>query len=67
MYELIIKQQYFFCSATIKDIVRRFKKNEERGFDQFASKIAIQINENHPSISIIELLRILIDNEGLTL
>jgi len=65
--ELIIKQQYFFCAATIKDIIRRYKKNNGNNFEIFASKIAIQLNDAHPAIGIIELLRVLIDEEGLNL
>lgn len=59
--ELRLKQQYFFCSATIQDVMRRFLK-KERTWDELPSKIAIQLNDTHPSIAIPELLRILVDN-----
>jgi starch phosphorylase len=65
--ENIIKQQYFFCAATIKDIVRRYKKKHPQNFEVFSKKIAIQLNDAHPAIAIIELLRVFIDEEGLTL
>ena len=63
--ELRLKQQYFFVSATLQDIVRRFKK-VSRPWSEFAKKNAIQLNDTHPSIGIPELMRILVDLEGLT-
>lgn len=62
--ELRLKQQYFFCSASLRDIIRRFKKNHS-DWDQFAKLNKIQLNDTHPAISTIELLRILIDEEKL--
>jgi len=71
---LRLSQEYFFVSATLQDIVRRYKKRYElfdrsRGlglFDRFAEKTAIQLNDTHPAFAIPELLRILIDEEGLS-
>lgn len=62
--ELRLKQQYFFCAATIQDLVRRYKKNHTT-WTNFASKNQIQLNDTHPAIAIIELLRVLIDEEKL--
>jgi len=62
--ELRLKQQYFFCSATIRDAIRRYKKFHST-FDEFPDKNQIQMNDTHPSISAIEFLRILIDEERL--
>jgi len=62
--ELRLKQQYFFVSATLQDIMRRYKKTHE-SFDQFPDKVAIQLNDTHPAIAIPELMRILMDLEGL--
>ncbi len=62
--ELRLKQQYFFVSATLKDIMRRYKK-AHRNFDDFPNKTAVQLNDTHPSIAIAELMRILVDEEGL--
>ncbi len=62
--ELRLKQEYFFVSASLQDIIRRYKKTHA-SFDQFADKNAIQLNDTHPAIAIAELMRILVDREGL--
>jgi len=62
--ELRLKQQYFFVSATLKDILRRYKKTY-RTFKKLPEKVAIQLNDTHPSIAIAELMRILVDEENL--
>lgn len=62
--ELRLKQEYFFVSATLQDIIRRYKKSHA-AFDEFSEKVAIQLNDTHPSIAIPELMRILIDEESL--
>jgi starch phosphorylase len=61
---LRLKQQYFFVSCSIADIVRRYKRRHPT-FDVFAEKVAIQLNDTHPSIAVAELMRVLIDQEGL--
>ncbi|KZZ90582.1 Glycosyl transferase, family 35 [Ascosphaera apis ARSEF 7405] len=63
--ELRLKQQYFWCAASLYDIVRRFKK-VPRSWDEFPDHVAIQLNDTHPTLAIVELVRILIDLEGLT-
>ena len=60
---LRLKQQYFFVSATLQDIIRKYKINHDT-FDKFADKTAIQLNDTHPVIAIPELMRILIDEEN---
>jgi len=62
---LRLKQQYFFVSATLQDIIRKYKINHDT-FDEFAEKNAIQLNDTHPVVAIPELMRILIDEEGLS-
>jgi starch phosphorylase len=62
--ELRLRQQYFFVSATLQDILRRFKKRPRSLFD-IPNKVAIQLNETHPAIAIPELMRLLLDEEGL--
>ena len=71
--ELRLAQEYFFVSATLQDIIRRYRKryrmfDEARGlrlFDRFADKVAIQLNDTHPALAVPELMRILVDLEGL--
>lgn len=63
--ELRLKQQYFFCAASLRDIIRRYKKNHPNDWSQFAAKNQVQLNDTHPGISTIELLRILLDEEKL--
>ena len=62
--ELRLKQQYFFCAATIRDVIRRFKKMNSDWKD-FPNKAAIQLNDTHPAIAAVEFLRVLIDEEKL--
>lgn len=61
---LRLKQQYFFVSASIQSIYRKFKKAGNNIFD-FHKKVAIHINDTHPALGIPELMRILMDKEGL--
>lgn len=61
---LRLKQQYFFVSATLQDIMRRYEK-EETTFDNFTKRVAVQLNDTHPAIAIPELMRILLDMKGL--
>ncbi|MDH4234667.1 MAG: glycogen/starch/alpha-glucan phosphorylase, partial [Gallionella sp.] len=58
--ELRIKQQYFFVSASLQDILYRFSKHHKT-FDALPDKVAIQLNDTHPSIAIPELMRLLVD------
>lgn len=58
--ELRMKQQYFFVSASLQDILYRFRKHHET-FDNLSDKVAIQLNDTHPSIAIPELMRLLVD------
>ncbi len=62
--ELRFKQQYFFVAATFQDIFRRFKKKYS-SFAFFPDAVAVQLNDTHPAIAIPELMRLLLDNEGL--
>jgi starch phosphorylase len=62
---LRLKQEYFFVSATLQDIIRRYKKTHQKGFSDFPDKVAIQLNDTHPALAIAELMRILIDIEDI--
>ncbi|MEO5336232.1 MAG: glycogen/starch/alpha-glucan phosphorylase [Magnetospirillum sp. WYHS-4] len=62
--ELRLKQEYFFVSASVQDIVSRYLRYHE-GFDEFADKVAMQLNDTHPTLAVPELMRILMDEKGL--
>lgn len=61
---LRLRQEYFFVSATLQDIIRKYRINH-KSFDRFADKTAIQLNDTHPVIAIPELMRILMDEEAM--
>ena len=63
--ELRLKQQYFWVSASLHDIIRRFKKTH-RPWSKFPDQVAIQLNDTHPTLAIVELQRILVDVEHLS-
>jgi glycogen phosphorylase len=63
--ELRLKQEYFFVAATLQDIVRRYKRGGFDGFRDFPEQVAVQLNDTHPAVAILELMRILMDREGL--
>ncbi|MFQ5963831.1 MAG: glycogen/starch/alpha-glucan phosphorylase [Candidatus Scalinduaceae bacterium] len=59
---LRLKQQYILVSASIQDVIRKYKNNHKT-FDLFHRKAAVQINDTHPSLAITELMRLLVDEE----
>jgi len=61
---LRLKQEYFFVSASLQDILRRFVQHHER-LDELPDKVAIQLNDTHPAVAIPELMRLLLDEHGL--
>ena len=58
--ELRLKQEYFFSAAAIADIIRRFKA-ENSDLKELPSKVVIQLNDTHPTLAIVELMRLLVD------
>jgi starch phosphorylase len=60
--ELRLKQQYFFVSATLQDVLRRFRKRPRR-WQELPAKVAVQLNDTHPALAIPELMRLLVDAE----
>ncbi|KAL2898788.1 Alpha-glucan phosphorylase 2 cytosolic, partial [Bienertia sinuspersici] len=66
---LRLKQQFFLCSASLQDIMFRFKERndgkDQRKWSEFSSKVAVQLNDTHPTLAIPELMRLLMDDEGL--
>lgn len=62
---LRLKQQYFFSSASLQDLVRAFVKKHGKKFSDFPKYHAIQLNDTHPVVAIPEMMRILMDEQGL--
>ena len=64
---LRLKQQYFFCSASIQDMVEKYKRDfpEDLKFENFARYHVIQLNDTHPIMAIPELIRVLVDENGI--
>lgn len=62
--ELRLKQEYFLVASTLQDIIHRFKK-QNVDWLKFPDKVAIQCNDTHPNLAIPELMRVLLDEEGL--
>ena len=62
--ELRLRQQYFFVACSLKDILRRYREIND-SWDALPDKVFIHLNETHPALVIPELMRVLIDHEGL--
>jgi len=62
--ELRLKQQYLFVTCSLQDIIGRFKSNSD-GWDEFPDRVAVQLNDTHPSLAVPEMMRLLVDVEGL--
>lgn len=60
--ELRLIQEYFLASCSVRDIIRRYKKNHSN-FNKFAEKNVIQLNDTHPTLAVVELMRVLHDEE----
>ena len=63
--ELRLKQQYFFISASVQEAISKYKKTH-KDIRKFYEKATFQLNDTHPTVAVAELMRILIDEEGLT-
>ncbi|WP_082676365.1 glycogen/starch/alpha-glucan phosphorylase [Shouchella shacheensis] len=62
--QLRLKQQYFLVSASVQEIIRTFRRLHQKPLSKMPEKVAIQINDTHPTLTIPELMRILMDEEG---
>ena len=62
--DLRLRQEYFFVACSLYDILRRFKA-DRLAWDEFPNRAAIQLNDTHPALAVPELMRLLIDQEGL--
>ena len=65
---LRLKQQYTLCSASLQDIIARFERRsgDPVDWEKFPEKVAVQMNDTHPTLCIPELIRILVDLKGLS-
>ncbi|MCW8862748.1 MAG: glycogen/starch/alpha-glucan phosphorylase [Rhodospirillales bacterium] len=61
--ELRLKQEYFFVSASLQDIFARFLRRHDN-LDQLPEKVVIQLNDTHPTLGIVEMMRLLVDEHG---
>lgn len=64
--KLRLKQQYFFSGATIKHLIKQFKEKGCRDFNKFSDYFAIQLNDTHPTVAILEFIRILVEEEDVS-
>ncbi len=58
--ELRLHQEYFFCSASVQDLLRRYTSRHE-GFEELPNKVSIHLNDTHPVLAIPEMMRLLLD------
>ena len=63
--ELRLMQQYFFVACSLRDIIRRHLRNPANSWKNFADLVAVQLNDTHPAIAIVDLMRILLDEENM--
>ncbi len=63
--ELRLVQQYFFVTCSLRDIMRRHFSVPSNTWDNFPEKVAIQLNDTHPAVGVAELMRILLDEQGM--
>ena len=61
--ELRLKQEHFFTSAAISDIIRRYKA-DNKDLHKLHEKVCVQLNDTHPTLAVLELMRVLMDQEG---
>lgn len=61
--ELRLIQEYFLASCSVRDIIRRYKKTYGSDFSKFAEKNVVQLNDTHPTLALVELMRVLHDEE----
>ena len=64
--ELRLKQQYFFISASVQTLIAKYKRETDGDLRKLYEKVVIQMNDTHPTVAVAELMRLLIDEEGLS-
>ena len=63
---LRIKQEYFFASASLQDVIRKYKEKHGDDFSSLANEYVFQLNDTHPVLAIPEFIRLLVENEGIS-
>merc|ERR1719159_2058575 len=63
--ELRLRQQYFFVSASLQDLLREFLQKPNRRWSELPDKVSVQMNDTHPTMSVIEMMRLLVDVQQL--
>jgi glycogen phosphorylase len=63
--ELRLVQQYFFVACSLRDIIRRHFRASGNSWANFSEKVAVQLNDTHPAIAVVELMRLLLDEENM--
>jgi glucan phosphorylase len=58
---LRLKQQYFFVSASLQDLLREFLKKPNRKWSEMPDKVSVQMNDTHPTMAVVEMMRLLVD------
>ncbi len=64
--ELRLVQQYFFVACSLRDIIRRHFSNPTNSWKNFSEKVCVQLNDTHPAVAVVELMRILVDEQNMT-
>lgn len=64
--KLRLKQQYFFSSATLQDVIRTYKEKYGGDFSHFSEEYAIQLNDTHPTVAIPEFIRLMMEKENMS-
>merc|ERR1719399_1123058 len=63
---LRLKQQYFFVSASLQDLLREFLKKPNRAWSELPDKVSVQMNDTHPTMAVAEMMRLLVDVQQVT-
>jgi starch phosphorylase len=63
--ELRLTQEYFLVACSVADVVRRFRERHGERWELFPEKVALQLNDTHPALAIVELMRVFLDEVGL--
>jgi starch phosphorylase len=53
-----LKQQYFFVSASLQDLLREFLKKPNRKWSEMPDKVSVQMNDTHPTMAVVEMMRL---------